>query len=137
MKALNILHTAMGTVCLVIFFITGQYMESIFPAAYQDNEMIRVLYRANHIYILMSALVNLVLGIYLLQHSFKARKVIQWIASGLILVAPVLFVLAFFLESTAVDLNRPFTFWAVVILFSGVMLNVLAKIGDSWGNTAD
>lgn len=135
MHIINILHTGVGLIFLIIFLATGQYMGASFPDLYDGNEVVRVLYRANHIYILMAAMLNVTLGIYLIQHHKQDRKIIQWLASILILISPILFLSGFFYESHSVDLDRPFTFWGAVFILSGVLLNILAKIGDPWGSS--
>ena len=133
MKTINMIHTVTGFLFLLIFLATGQYMASLFPGLYEGNGVIRVLYRANHIYLLLAALINLVLGIYLIQHVKNDRKYLQWFASILIVISPVLLLYGFFYESTSTELERPATFWGVVLMLSGVLLNVLAKIGERWG----
>ena len=133
MKTINIIHCVTGLLFLLIFLATGQYMASLFPGLYEGNEVIRVLYRANHIYLLMAALINLALGIYLIQHGKNDRKYLQWFASVLIVISPMLLLYGFFFESTSTELERPATFWGVVFMLSGVLLNVLAKIGERWG----
>ena len=99
-----------------------------FPDLYQGREEVRMMYRATHIYILMASLMNLAIAMVLIH-----RKQIDWLwarraASALVLLTPGLFLAGFFLESPEFNLERPFTFWGVVLLFAGTAIYVLLDV---------
>lgn len=121
-------HFLIGTVFFVLFLLTGAYMANSFPALYHGREEVRMMYRATHIYILMSALINLMAGNFLLQTTQLNLPRLRKIASLLILVTPILFCVAFVIEPPAYLIDRPVTFWAVISLVVGVMLHTVLNI---------
>ena len=121
-------HFLIGTVFFVLFLLTGAYMHFNFPELYRGREEIRMMYRATHIYILMSALINLMTGNYLLQIKPLSFLLLRQLASLLILVAPILFFMAFLSEPPEYLVERPISFWAVVFLVVGVMLHALLNV---------
>ena len=52
------LHFAVGLVGAVAFLVTGIYMNAGFPELYGANEVLRYIYRSNHVYILLASLIN-------------------------------------------------------------------------------
>ena len=89
----------------------------------------RLLFRSSHIYLLFAALLNLVLGL----HDEPVQRGWQvWLrraGSVLVLMAPVLFLLAFFREPWLVGLKRPFALPGVIISFAGVICHVVSGVG--------
>ena len=81
-----------------------------------------MMYRATHIYILMSALINLMTANCLSQEENRQYRWLRVTASALIVVAPVFFLAGFFHEPPAYLINRPFSFWGVTALLAGVLL---------------
>lgn len=121
-------HYLVGTVFLVLFLMSGIYMFLNFPDLYAGREEIRMMYRATHIYILMSALLNLMTGNYLRSHSVKNLIWLRSIASLLILLAPFLLIIAFVIEPPSYLIDRPVSYWGVVILFVGVLVHSLLNL---------
>lgn len=76
----------------------------------------------------MSALINLMTGNYLLQIKPLSFLLLRQLASLLILVAPILFFMAFLSEPPEYLVERPISFWAVVFLVVGVMLHALLNV---------
>jgi len=79
--------------------------------------------------ILMSALTNLMAGSYLLQTSKLSFLTLTKLASLLIMVTPILFFIAFVYEPADYLIERPMTFWAVIVLVAGLALHTLPNIG--------
>jgi hypothetical protein len=117
------LHLVLGTSLFVVFLATGYYMHTHFPAAYAGNEAVRYLYRANHIYILLSALLNLALGAHF-QAAEGARRHVQTIGSVLLLVSAVLLVAAFYREPPHANPHRPFTGYGIYAVVAGTLAHV-------------
>ena len=59
------LHFVVGLAGVVAFLVTGAYMRAGFPDLYAANEVLRYLYRSNHVYVLLASLVNVALGVHL------------------------------------------------------------------------
>jgi hypothetical protein len=121
-------HLSTGIFFLVLFLLSGLYMKFNFPAAYADNDLIRMMYRANHIYLLMAALINLLFGHLTFVQSDSRARLIQTVASVLLIIAPFLLLLAFLYEPQRAAFNRYFTFFGILCLLSAVLL----YIGVNW-----
>lgn len=123
----NRIHLAFGLAVVVVFLYTGFYMQTNFPALYRDNEAIRYMYRAGHIYILFSGLLNIIIGIYLLPGSGQWKANLQGIGSFLLLVGPLLLIFAFFYEPPSGSPERVFTLAGVLFLMLGTICHMFNK----------
>ena len=122
---MSYLHLVFGIIFFVIFLVTGKFMRWDFP----DKEIIpqdfRILMRSRHIYILLSSLIHILLGIYLKIHTEIWRKILQSFASVLLFAGSVLFVWAFVYETYTTrhfsDLSR----YALYITLTGTVLHLI------------
>jgi len=89
-------HFILGITLVVVFLLTGQYMEYVHNRELPDGA--RVLYRSRHIYILMNALINISLGLYIKYLPGGSRRSLQFIGSVLIMIAPLFLLAGFFYE---------------------------------------
>lgn len=90
------LHFVLGIALVIVFLLTGQYMEYVRNPTLPDG--VRVLYRSRHIYILFNALINISLGLYVQYAPTGWRRRLQLAGSVLIVFAPVLLLIGFFYE---------------------------------------
>ena len=88
-------HLIVGLTVIVVFLLTGQYMEYVHNRLLPDGT--RMLYRSRHIYLLLAGLLNLAIGIYLTARQGWRRK-LQIVGSLLIVFAPGLLLAGFFSE---------------------------------------
>ena len=86
----------LGIVLLVVFVLTGQYMEYVHNRQLPDGQ--RILYRSRHIYLLLNALINISLGLYARYAVSGWRRSLQIIGSVLIMLAPGFLLAGFFYE---------------------------------------
>ena len=121
---MNKIHRLVGILTVAVFLITGIYMKINFPGLYAHNEAIRFMFRANHIYILLSGLLNIAIGTYFIFTPKKWMKNLQFGGSSLLLIAPVLLVSAFFLEPQAASRERPLTSYGIFVLALGTVCHV-------------
>ena len=89
-------HFIFGIALVVVFLLTGQFMEYVHNRELPDGA--RVLYRSRHIYILCNALINISLGLYVRYLTGGWRRSLQLIGSVLIIIAPVFLLVGFFYE---------------------------------------
>jgi len=89
-------HLIVGLTVIVIFLLTGQYMEYVHNRLLPDGA--RMLYRSRHIYLLLSGLLNLVLGLYFVPQPRGWRRTTQIIGTILIVLSPGLLLAGFFSE---------------------------------------
>ena len=122
-------HLSAGILATIVFLLTGQLMRHHTPPMDTFDDATRLLYRSRHIYLLGSALVNLMLGLYLHRLSGR-RSVVQAIGSALLLLSPALLVIAFFVEPSRGFLEgRSWSTPGLYALFAGAMLHLACAIG--------
>ncbi|HEY3486606.1 MAG TPA: hypothetical protein VGL10_00935, partial [Gammaproteobacteria bacterium] len=122
-------HFIVGTLTLMLFIVSGQYMGLRYggfstPELYGHNEAVRYLHRANHIYLLLPALTNLLLSGYLTLALNRTRRMLQYIGSVLLIISPVLLTAAFLLEPPQPSPERPWTFYGIIAVFGGALLHL-------------
>jgi hypothetical protein len=118
------LHLIVGLSGIVLFLATGLYMLRGFPALYGTNEALRYIYRANHVYILLASLVNVVLGVYLITVPSGWKALVSRIGSVLAIVSPLILCYAFFAEAPRATPERALTGLGVFALLLGVVAHL-------------
>jgi FtsH-binding integral membrane protein len=88
---------------------------------------LRLLYRTRHIFILLAGLLNLGIGIYFSYGQQLWRKVLQWLGSGLIVTASLLFIAAFFYEPKLENLYTPLSHWGAYTIVAGTFCHLLSS----------
>lgn len=121
-------HFAMGLAGVAAFIVTGAYMRAGFPDLYATNEVLRYLYRSNHVYVLLASLVNVALGVHLTAAAPGWRSAVSLIGSLLALAAPVVLCFAFFLEAPVPTPERVLTLVGVIAVTAGIALHVLGGV---------
>ena len=120
-------HLIFGLTVLVVFLLTGQYMDRVHYHLMYMADGPRLLYRTRHIFILMSGLLHVGLGTYLSLHQTTVRRALQIIGSVLITVAPVLFTVAFFIEPRLEgDLPTPLSLLGTITIAVGTLLHLFS-----------
>jgi hypothetical protein len=114
-------HFVVGLLGVIAFLWTGVYMRSGFPELYEPNEALRYMYRANHVYVLLASLVNVVLGIYLAAPAPGWRTWVGRIGSGLAISSPALLLYAFLAEAPKATPDRVLTILGVFLVLFGVL----------------
>jgi hypothetical protein len=122
-------HYVIGALTLMLFIVSGQYLGLRYqgfsnPELYGHNEVIRYLYRANHIYLLLPAFINLLLGSYLTLAPERGRRIVQYIGSGLLFVSTLLLLVAFIIEPPQASPERPWTYFGLIAVFGGALLHL-------------
>ena len=121
------IHLVFGLSVVVVFLLTGQYMEYVHNRLLPDGT--RVLYRSRHIYLLLAGLINLVIGIYFVPRAPGWRRTIQIAGSILIVLAPGLLLTAFFTEPRSGPEHTiigPLGIFAVAL---GILLHMFSALG--------
>ena len=119
------LHFAVGLAGVVAFLLTGVYMRAGFPDLYATDEVLRYLYRSNHVYVLLASLINVALGVHLAPVVPGWRANASKLGSLVALIAPVVLCFAFFLEAPRASPERVLTLVGIAALAAGVALHVL------------
>src|ERR1044072_1082626 len=114
-------HLIFGLIVLVVFLLTGQYMDRFHKHLMYTPDGPRMLYRTRHIFILMSGLLHLGIGSYFSLRVQTWRRTLQIIGSALITIAPVLFTIAFFYEPNLQGLHTPLSLIGMIIIAVGAL----------------
>jgi hypothetical protein len=120
------LHLVFGLVLVFVFLLTGQYMEYVHNRTLADG--VRVLYRSRHIYLLLNALINISLGLYVQYAQAGWRRTLQLIGSVLIMIAPAFLLAGFFYEpprGADQTIIAPYGIFATAI---GILLHMIGAI---------
>lgn len=123
-------HLVFGVIVLVVFLLTGQYVDRYHQHLAYMNDGPRMLYRTRHIFILMSGLLHLGIGSYFNYRLGRARRALQITGSILIAAASVLFTIAFFYEPRLDGLYAPLSKWGVILIASGTLLHLFSGAGE-------
>jgi len=118
-------HWITGTATLVIFLLTGAYMRWIrVPAVPQLDDVTRAVYRSRHLFILLSAGLNLALAL-----APSANQRARQVVSGIVIASPALFLTAFIVEPAQGIHGAPFSQIALYLLFAAAV--ILVRVGRS------
>jgi hypothetical membrane protein len=123
-------HLLFGTLTVIAFLLTGQYMDRYHNHLHDMPDGMRMLYRTRHIYILLAGLLNLGIGAYFRRHVSRERRVMQLFGSVLIVVATILFAMGFFYEPHLLNLHTPLSHWGMYAIAAGTLLHALSGLGS-------
>jgi len=122
-------HLIFGGVVILIFILTGQYMDKFLQHLVGMPDGPRMLYRTRHIYILLSGLLNLVIGTYFTYGWTRWRRSLQFLGSALIVTATVLFLAGFFWEAQMSGLVTPWSGRGIYLLAYGTLFHFFSGLG--------
>jgi hypothetical protein len=124
-------HLIFGLLVIVVFLLTGQYMDKFLQHLDGMPDGPRMLYRTRHIFILLSGLLNLGIGTYFSYGVTRWRRVLQFLGSGLIVVATALFVVGFFTEPKLAGLATPWSHWGMYLIAYGTLLHFFSGLRNT------
>lgn len=122
-------HLIFGLTVLVVFLLTGQYMDRVHYHLMYMSDGPRMLYRTRHIFILMSGLLHVGIGSYFRYRLTGGRRALQIAGSILITVSTVLFTIAFFYEPRLEDLHTPLSLAGTITIAVGTLLHLFSGLG--------
>jgi magnesium-transporting ATPase (P-type) len=122
---MNYAHLIFGIILFVVFLVTGKFMRWDFPDKEIIPQDLRLLMRSRHIYILLSSLIHIALGVYLQIHAMIWRKVLQIFGSLLLILGSVLFVWAFIYETYTTQHFSELSRFALYTTLAGVVVHLL------------
>jgi ABC-type transport system involved in cytochrome c biogenesis permease subunit len=103
-------HLIFGILLFIAFLVTGQFMRHDFPDKSLIGEDLRLLMRSRHIYILLAALGQILLGVYFRPAAGRVQKALQLFGSVLLTISGSLLLYAFVYESYTIrhfsDISR-------------------------------
>ena len=113
---------------VIVFLLTGQYMDIYLGHLEGMPDGPRMLYRSRHIYILMAGLLNIGIGTYFTYHVERWRRVLQLLGSGLIVIATCLFIAAFFYEPKLSGLVTPISQPSLFLISFGTLFHLFSSL---------
>ncbi len=122
-------HLIFGLTVLLVFLLTGQYMDRFHYHLMYMTDGPRMLYRTRHIFILLSGLLHLGIGSYFGYRPTPKRRGLQIAGSVLITIASVLFTVAFFYEPQLEELDTPVSLLGTIVIASGALLHFFSGVG--------
>ena len=128
-------HLVFGLVVLIVFLLTGQYMDRYHNHLEFMADGPRLLYRTRHIFILMSGLLHLGIGTYFSFQPTATRRALQLTGTMLITVATVLFTIAFFYEPRLENLETPLSLAGTIMIAVGTLLHLFSGVRQRDENT--
>ena len=121
-------HWIVGFALLAVFLLTGQYMDKVHAHLAGMADGPRLLYRSRHIYVLMSALLNIALAAYLVPYPHRLARGLQLGGSTIVTAAGVAMVVAFFYDAPHADFAHLTVWWSRGAIF-GLVAGVLMHAG--------
>jgi ABC-type Na+ efflux pump permease subunit len=121
-------HLIFGIFVLIIFVLTGQYMDRHFNHLVGMPDAPRLLYRTRHIFILFSGLLNLALAAYFTARLERRQRILQTLGSLLIVAASILFIVAFFYEPKLQGLYTPLSHRGAYMIAGGTLFHLLSSV---------
>ena len=121
-------HLIFGLTVLVVFLLTGQYMDRYHNHLQFMADGPRMLYRSRHIFILMSGLLHLGIGTYFSSRPTATRRALQISGSILITVASVIFTIAFFYEPRLEGLQNHLSLPGMIMIAVGTLLHLFSGV---------
>lgn len=134
-RSIRTAHLIVGLGGIAAFLATGLYMDRVHGHLRGYDDTVRMLYRSTHIYVLLSAVTNTMLGLYLRDAESGWRRVLQLLGSAALLAGPPVFVAAFCTEPYLTELARPWSRIAIYLALAGAVFHLLA--GAPLGQSTD
>lgn len=120
------MHLIVGLAGIAAFLGTGLYMDRWHGHLRGYEDTVRMLYRSTHIYLLLSASINVMTGLYLRPAESSARRLLQGVGSAALVVGPPIFLAAFCEEPYLSGLARPWSRFAIYLTLAGVVLHLFS-----------
>lgn len=117
-------HLIAGLLTLLIFPLSGAYMRIYLADEFAASDRLRFSIRANHIYILLSALIHISIGSYLRVCAKQRWASLQIAASLPLFISTTVVIAAFFAESKT-GIDRPVTLLAMVLASVGTLSHAI------------
>jgi hypothetical protein len=133
MKILSYGHFVLGILVVIHFAITGQFMKYNYFSIAESDILVRMMLRANHIYILFAGLAHLLLSFAL---DGKKPHFLHFLASLILIVATVFLNISFYIDPIEQlsllgnDLGRVMTNYSVKGILAGTGFHLLLLLWE-------
>lgn len=117
------IHFFFGILVVIVFVLTGQYMDRFYNHLQDMEPMQRALFRTGHLYILLFGLINASLGAYFKRVKNGVWSKIQLVGSIIMLFATCSIIYSFFTELPPVEINRPIAAYSLYAILLSVTIH--------------
>jgi len=121
-------HLIFGLLLFIVFTMTGRYMRADFPDKTEIDQTLRILMRSRHIYILLSSLMHIGIGIYVQMRPQMIRRGLQLSGSAVLVAASVLLVYAFAVETYQIQGYSNYSRWGLYLSLAGIGLHLIGGL---------
>lgn len=125
-------HLLSGLAMVLVFVLSGLYLKSTLPSFEGVLDGNRMMWRASHIYMMMSATVNVMSGIYYRPFPYSLAAWLQRFGSMMVIVSQAVLLAAFAVEPARNMIERPFTLVGCVLLLFGAFFVFLGWCCQSY-----
>jgi hypothetical protein len=116
------IHFFLGLITVLHFVITGILMRTNIFGIDKEDLLLRMLFRSNHIYILFSGLLNLLISFTF--HQDPKEKLVS-VSSLLVISATIGLSLSFYIDPISHTLQRTLTRFSLIACLIGVALHLI------------
>lgn len=121
-------HLIFGILLAIVFAITGQFMLADFPDKEVMDQTLRILTRSRHIYIIFSAFLHIVLGVYLTASTRTWQRSLQYLGSALLFISAVVLVYAWYAETYTFAAFSELSRWGIYLSLAGTALHLVGGL---------
>ena len=121
-------HLAVGWLALAAFVWSGLYLRYTAPSVYLGDQVSRMMFVANHVYILLAGLANITIGRYVTPLGNQIGKGMQSLGMALMMVGTVVLIYAFTIEPMLGSMDRPRTQLGIFFLVGGVLSHLMSGL---------
>ncbi|GAB3703251.1 hypothetical protein GCM10027592_33010 [Spirosoma flavus] len=90
---------------------------------------LRIMLRSRHIFILLVSLIEVGIGLYIVQATKPIALFLQWVATATLLAAHGLFIYAFFYEIDPIYVPKtPILHKATYLILASLMMHILVRL---------
>lgn len=122
------IHLISGLVMMLLFLLSGQYLNFVLPPLNGTLDGNSMMYRANHVYLMMAAAINMACGIYYTAFIPLVAAWLQRIGATLVIGSQPLLLAAFLIEPGNNTPDRIYTQLGSIMLFIGISLTFIASL---------
>lgn len=125
---MRLFHLIFGLLLFVAFTVTGRLMRIDFPDKGEIDQMLRILMRSRHIYILFNSLLHIALGIYLTIRPAVWQKSLQYLGSASLTVSSFLLLWGWWAETYQYQHFSDISRWGIYTSLAGVIAHLIGGL---------
>ncbi len=122
-------HLGFGLLIFIVFVTTGKFMRVDFPDKDIIPQDLRILMRSRHIYILFSAMIHLMLGVYLQIRPQPWRKIVQYGGSAVLVASSLVLVWGWYTETYSLQHFSDISRNGIYASLWGIGLHLIGGLG--------